>query len=168
MKIQYTTRVDSDVDYPAPQFRREVATYLADPTGWRSEGYLFVRSRSPRVVIRLSSSATLGRTGCYDSQLSCAELNGRRLQLNADRWTQGAPASKLPLGDYRQYMVTHEMGHILGHDHVSCPGNGQPAPLMMQQTLGIGRCRPNTKLTRKDRKKVNDLSPRSRRHSRLD
>lgn len=45
------------------------------------------------------------------------------------------------------------MGHILGYDHVKCPGKGHPAPIMMQQTLGIGECSPNTKLTAKDRRK---------------
>jgi ssRNA-specific RNase YbeY (16S rRNA maturation enzyme) len=75
------------------------------------------------------------------------------MYLNADRWKNGASPSKLVLKDYRQYMVTHEMGHILGHDHVKCPGKGKPAPIMMQQTLGIGDCAPNTKLTDSDRKK---------------
>lgn len=65
--------------------------------------------------------------------------------LNANRWMHGAKASKLPLERYRQYMVSHEMGHSLGHDHVLCNGSG-PAPIMMQQTLGIGKCSPNTKV----------------------
>lgn len=153
MKIRYTTVVDSDVSYPAQVFADEVSVYLADPDGWVSEGYSFVRSNPADVVIHLASPQTLGSNGCQNSKLSCAELNGREMYLNADRWTRGAPPSKLVLKDYRQYMVTHEMGHILGYDHVNCPGRGEPAPLMMQQTLGIGTCRPNTKLTASDRKK---------------
>jgi len=163
MKIRYTTNVDSDVEYSAKQFRKEVRAYLADPHGWKSEGYVFVNSSSPDVEIHLSSPRTLESTGCHDGTLSCAEMNGRHMYLNSMRWTQGAPASKLPLNKYRQYMVTHEMGHILGRDHVRCPGAGQPAPLMMQQTRGIGTCSPNTKLTRRDRKKTNALSTRSNR-----
>ena len=68
------------------------------------------------------------------------------MYLNADRWFRGSSKSKLGLTDYRQYMVTHEMGHILGHDHEKCPCKDCPAPLMMQQTLGIGECKPNIKL----------------------
>jgi hypothetical protein len=153
MKITYTTRVDPDVRYDSALFAQEVEVYLADPNGWVSEGYTFVRSESGDVDIHLSSPQTLATNGCKNPTLSCAELNGRNLHINAKRWTQGAPPSRLDLNAYRQYVVTHEMGHILGHDHVKCPGPGHPAPLMMQQTLGLGDCTPNTKLTDRDRKK---------------
>jgi hypothetical protein len=150
MRVTYACYVDPDVQYDLDTFREEVTVYLADPDGWESQGYVFDEvERNPRVTIRLSSPQTIQKQ-CNDGSLSCAELNGRKMFLNAMRWTMGAPASKLPLDEYRQYMVTHEMGHILGHDHVRCPGPGHPAPLMMQQTKGIGKCAPNTKLTPTD------------------
>lgn len=152
MKIVYTTLVDKDVDYPPSQFAREVAIYLSDPDGWVSEGYTFVRGSSPAVVIHLSSPEYLAKNGCKDPSLSCAEMNGRHMYLNAMRWTKGAPQSKLELDAYRQYMVSHEMGHILGREHVDCPREGAPVPIMVQQTKGIGKCKPNTKLTERDRK----------------
>jgi len=153
MKIKYITGVDPDVSYSPELFAKEVAVYLADPHGWVSEGYVFEEGTPADVEMHLSSPNTLTTNGCRDGRLSCAEMNGRHMFLNAMRWTQGAPPSKLSLKSYRQYMVTHEMGHILGHDHVKCPGEGMPAPLMLQQTLGIGKCKPNTKLTDSDRKK---------------
>ena len=153
MKILYTTVVDQDVDYPPKHFAEEVSAYLADPDGWVSEGYVFVRSRSPDVVIHLASPDYLAKNGCHDRNLSCAEMNGRHMYMNSMRWMKGAPPSKLELDQYRQYMVSHEMGHILGHDHIDCPREGAPAPIMLQQTKGIGKCKPNTKLTEKDRKK---------------
>jgi len=153
MKILYTTVVDQGVDYSSKHFADEVAAYLADPDGWRSEGYSFVRSRNPDVVIHLSTPEQLGKNGCRDPKLSCAELGGKHMYLNSMRWTSGASPSKLELKDYRQYMVSHEMGHILGRDHVDCPRENAPAPIMLQQTIGIGKCKPNTKLTLNDRKK---------------
>jgi hypothetical protein len=147
MEVRYTTVVDKDVFYDSKQFAQEVEAYLADPHGWISRGYTFMRSRNPKVVIHLSSPTFLGKNKCKDSEMSCAEMNGRNMYLNADRWLKGASKSKLQLKEYRQYMVSHEMGHILGYDHVSCPGNGNPAPIMLQQTRGIGTCKPNTKLT---------------------
>jgi hypothetical protein len=151
--IRYTTSVDPDVRYSAKKFGDEIEIYLSDPDGWESMGYEFVRvETNPNVHIRLSSPSTmLHESGCKRDDLSCAELNGRRMFLNAHRWTAGSKKSGQDLDGYRQYLVSHEMGHILGHDHVKCPGPGQPAPIMMQQTLGIETCRPNTKLTNMDK-----------------
>jgi hypothetical protein len=142
--VVYHTSVDSDVEYDPAQFAREVDIYLADPDGW-SQIYKF--ARGPRgIAIRLCRPETLKSEGCMDDELSCATLNGKNIWLNARRWMHGAPKSHLPLEEYRQYMVSHEMGHALGYDHAKCPGSG-PVPVMVQQTLGIGSCTPNTKLT---------------------
>jgi hypothetical protein len=136
--IRYTTSVDSDVNYDPRQFADEVAIYLADPEGW-AQLHTFVVGKGK--TIRLSSPKTLKTEGCADS-LSCATLGGNEIWLNSNRWIHGAGPSKLPLERYRQYMVSHEMGHSLGYDHVQCTSG--PAPVMMQQTLGIGKCSPNT------------------------
>ena len=136
--IRYTTSVDSDVDYDPRQFAEEIAIYLADPEGW-AQLHTFVVGKGKR--IRLSSPHTLKKE-CQDDMLSCAMLGGNEIWLNSNRWIHGAAPSKLPLERYRQYMVSHEMGHSLGYDHVQCTSG--PAPVMMQQTLGIGKCSPNT------------------------
>lgn len=145
--VYYRTSVDPDVKYSEERFAREIAIYLADPDGW-AQFYEFVE-HSRGKHIRLCLPSTLKTEGCKDDELSCAILGGNQIWLNFGRWMNGSKASRLPLERYRQYMVTHEMGHSLGHDHVQCPGSG-PAPLMMQQTLGIGKCTPNTKLTEID------------------
>ena len=143
--VRYRTAVDPDVTYDPQKFREEVAIYLADPEGW-AQWYTFVyASKGPATLIRLCSPSSLREEGCKDDALSCAILGGSMIWLNANRWMHGSPASRLPLDRYRQYMVSHEMGHSLGYDHAKCPGSG-PAPVMMQQTLGIGTCSPNTKV----------------------
>lgn len=145
--VVYRTRVDSGVDYPADTFAREVAIYLADPDGW-AQFFTFVEGPHGK-RIRLCRPSTIKQVGCKEDQLSCATLGGTDIWLNADRWIHGAEPSRLSLDAYRQYMVSHEMGHSLGYDHVKCPGSG-PVPVMVQQTLGIGACTPNTKLTETD------------------
>lgn len=143
-RVVYSTSVDPDVDYDPDQFAREVDIYLADPDGW-AQVYRFVRG-TRGISIRLCRPTTLKREGCREDDLSCAILGGNQVWLNADRWMRGAPKSRLPLEEYRQYMVSHEVGHALGYDHATCPGSG-PVPIMVQQTRGIGACTPNTKLT---------------------
>lgn len=145
MRVLYSTSVDPGVPYSSTQFADEVAIYLADPDGW-GQFHEFIPTKRGGKHIRLSLPSTLKKEGCKDDQLSCAMLGGVDIWINYDRWMKGSKASGLPLERYRQYMVTHEMGHSLGYDHVHCPEGG-PAPLMMQQTLGIGKCSPNTKLT---------------------
>lgn len=150
--MRYTTVVDPGVEYDPRQLKEELAVYLADPGGWVSRGVTFTYVSRPSdadVVIHLTPAKRMASFGC-DTALSCAEFNGRHVYLNAKRWFKGAAPSKLSLYAYRQYMVTHELGHILGYDHTRCPGRGVPAPVMIQQTMGIGPCKPNTRVTKYD------------------
>jgi hypothetical protein len=147
--IRFRTRVDPGIRVSQAVFRREVTIYLNDPDGWAQIVSFVYAPTGPATHIRLCTGATLRAEGCVEDDMSCAILGGTDIWLNADRWLHGAPASKLPLMEYRQYMVTHEMGHSLGYDHVACPGSG-PVPVMVQQTRGIGSCEPNTKVTEID------------------
>lgn len=148
--IRFKFTIDTDVlksyNIRIPvQIAYEVGIYLNDPDGWSKYGYFFEPVNSKEDVhIRLSLPSTIEKICGFGENLSCAELGGRHMYLNSDRWFNGAPASKLPLDQYRQYMISHEIGHILGHDHKKCPCKGCKAPIMMQQTNGIGNCRPNT------------------------
>ena len=146
MKVRYSARVDSDVNYPTQKFLVLLEIYLADPDGWEGKGYQFEYDPRASLVITLSSPRTIEKECGLPKGLSCAVLGGKKMWLNSDRWLKGAPASKLSLDSYRQYMVSHEMGHILGHEHQKCPEKGMVAPIMLQQTLGLKGCRPNTKV----------------------
>jgi hypothetical protein len=149
MRIKVKTVVDPDIQttytVPHAQFEFYVVAYLNNPDGWSKKGYFFEPvSYNQDVTIHLSSQSTIDKECGLEGQLSCAILGGKQMWLNVERWFHGASKSKLPLDEYRQYMVSHEMGHILGYEHTDCPGKGQPAPIMMQQTKGIGQCKPNT------------------------
>jgi hypothetical protein len=118
---------------------------LNDPDGWATYGYFFEPvEHNESVLIRLSSPSTIKNVCGLPDNLSCAEMGGRYMYLNSNRWFYGSKESQLSLAQYRQYMVSHEIGHILGNGHKKCPCKGCDAPIMMQQTLGIGECRPNT------------------------
>ena len=144
VRVTYTVVVDPDVAFSLAEFTRDVVICLADPDGWMSKGYEFVMVKSkPQVTIHLASRKGLEKVGC-DGTLSCAIMGGNEMWINEDRWRNGTAKSGQDLDGYRQYVISHEMGHILGRDHVKCPGKGQPAPIMLQQTLGLHGCLPNT------------------------
>ena len=136
---KYSIRNPSQVEF-------YVVTYLNDPDGWSKFGYFFEPVEfNEDVLIHLASTATIDKKcGNVQTGLSCAELGGKLVYLNSERWFNGSKKSGHSLENYRQYMVSHEIGHILGHGHKKCPCKDCAAPIMMQQTLGLERCKPNT------------------------
>jgi hypothetical protein len=66
--------------------------------------------------------------------------NGGRSVLNLRRWLLGDDSYGEDVARYRVYQVNHEVGHGLGHTHVTCPGAGKRAPVMLQQTYGLQGC----------------------------
>jgi hypothetical protein len=90
---------------------------------------------SPDLTDRLCRPLRTG--GIY----SCR--SGNRVVVNFWRWQNGASSFDRDLTTYRHYLINHEVGHMLGYGHRSCGGSGRLAPVMMQQTKGVGACVPN-------------------------
>jgi hypothetical protein len=146
--LRYRVLVEKDITgVSTAGFAGAVTRTLADPRGWTAGGTLRLRRvgpgqrydftiylATPRTRDRLCGSSSDGYTSCR---------NGARVVLNVARWVKGVPRYGSSLAVYRQYMVNHEVGHRLGHGHERCPGKGEPAPVMQQQTLGLHGCRAN-------------------------
>jgi hypothetical protein len=144
----YVVEVEDGIGIDPGALATEVDRVLGDPRGWTADGAVSLQRVAPdqqpsfRVVLATPQTTdglcaplrTNGIFSCY--------MDGRAV-LNLYRWTDGAAASGLDLPEYREYVINHEVGHALGHGHVGCPGAGLPAPVMMQQTKGIGACAPN-------------------------
>ena len=142
---RYVVEVEGGLGLVPSEFAAAVDRTLADPRSWGADGRramqrvgdraaadLRITLASPRTTDRLCAPL---RTGGY---FSCA--NGDRAVLNVARWLLGAPSYEGRLEDYRSYVVNHEVGHTLGFGHARCPGPGQPAPVMLQQTKGLDGC----------------------------
>jgi hypothetical protein len=129
------------------QFQRLVDTTLDDPRSWSGHGVSLQRVSSGPVDFRVSlTSAHTVRTLCGYSipvETSCyaSTAEGRspvnRVVFDVARWVRGSTAYVGDLGAYRVYMINHEDGHALGHEHAhQCLPDGL-APVMMQQTFGL-------------------------------
>jgi hypothetical protein len=144
-RVRVRVEVEGGVDVVPADFAAEVLRTLNDDRSWGHGGTRsFARtSGDADVVVVLASpttSARLCRPLVTYGRLSCR--SGNRAVLTSYRWARGTPEFD-DLGQYRQYVVNHEVGHVLGHGHEQCPGAGRRAPVMQQQTKGVAPCRPN-------------------------
>ncbi|WP_248582654.1 DUF3152 domain-containing protein [Nocardioides sp. InS609-2] len=128
------------------EFRRQVQQTYDDPRGWRNGGVQFRRvARGADFTLVLAEASWLPRmSGTCSAMWSCRV--GRFVIINQARWLGASPAwnsAGRSVRDYRHLVVNHETGHWLGHGHAGCPGPGQLAPVMMQQSKTTGGCRFN-------------------------
>lgn len=126
-------------------FAATVMTILNDPRGWGGDGSMSFARTDGRAEIRV----VLASPDKVDAM--CAPLNthgdyscGRygHAAINYTRWVTGTE-EYLEISDittYRQYVINHEVGHLLGRQHVGCPGAGERAPIMQQQSIRVGPC----------------------------
>ncbi|WP_240780120.1 DUF3152 domain-containing protein, partial [Nonomuraea zeae] len=140
--VRYLVEVERGLPFDPAEFAADVHRTLNDVRGWarfqrvdRGPVRVRVALSSPRLTIRQCLPL---RTG---GSLSC--WNGTRSVINALRWAKGVPQYGGDLTAYRHYLISHEVGHGLGHHHRSCPGPGRLAPVMTQQSKSLNRCRPN-------------------------
>ena len=144
--LTFDVRVEGGLGLTPRAFADEVEGVLFSPRGWTRGNVSFQRVSgtsaeihvilaSPALTDRLCAPAlTRGRFSCH---------NDGNVVINFWRWTNGADSYRGDLERYRDYVVNHEVGHALGRGHVDCPAAGARAPVMMQQTIGLGACRTN-------------------------
>ena len=142
--IRVTSSVD---DVTTDDFERDVASTLTDPRGWGRAGFVFTFDdpEAAYVVVLDDGPAVDALCLPYDTYGLYSCQNGPVVALNADRWRSATPEWTGDLATYRQMLVNHEVGHLLGqhHPHVACPGAGEAAPVMAQQSTELDACIPN-------------------------
>jgi len=128
-------------------FARIVVATLTDPRGWQRGDVRLVRDqRAPYAVLLVEPDEAQRLCRPYDVYRKYSCQNGPRVVLNAERWRHATPEWTGSLHAYRQMLVNHEVGHLLGLHHPpdpQCPSPGQRAPVMAQQSTELDGCRPN-------------------------
>lgn len=147
--LRYEVVVEDGLTQSAAEVARQVEAILADPRGWTADGesaFRRVSGGTPDFVVRLATPGTVdkicGRYGLdTDGKVNCSV--GKDVVVNLKRWLLATPVYADDVDAYRALIINHEVGHFLGHGHVTCPGAGKPAPAMMQQIKGMHGCTPN-------------------------
>ncbi|MFB6819452.1 DUF3152 domain-containing protein [Streptomyces sp. NPDC056347] len=157
-KYRYRIDVEKGLGLDVALFARAVQETLNDDRSWAHDGAMTferVSTADPDFVVTLASPGTTG-DWCAKSGLdttvdnvSCDSAATERVMINAYRWAQGSSTfGPDKLFAYRQMLINHEVGHRLGHNHVSCRTPGALAPVMQQQTKSLDiddiKCRPNS------------------------
>ncbi len=139
----FTIEIEDGVAIDGQCFAAEVQRILFDERSWIGTGEVTWRrvDADPDTRVVLASPSTTDQL-CLPFQtngvFSCT-IEQERTVLNVNRWRSGAD-DFLSIDLYRVYLINHEIGHALRHNHVGCPGAGLPAPVMMQQTKSVESC----------------------------
>ncbi len=141
--VTYSVETRGVITASVGEFKTLANQSLNDSRGWSRLGVQFQEVASGgefTLVLAEAQEVANFSPGC-DSTYSCNV--GRYVIINQDRWngaTESWNGAGGSLRDYRHMVVNHETGHWLGHGHASCPGAGQPAPVMQQQSIDLQNC----------------------------
>lgn len=140
-------QVEQGLDVDGTKVADLVLATLNDPRSWGGDGSrTFARTDAADATftVTLASPSTVDRL--------CAPLDTGGLWscgvtdhavLNYLRWVEGSPNYGEDMAAYRQYLINHEVGHVLGHRHEQCGATDSLAPVMVQQSGATIRCVPN-------------------------
>ncbi|WP_444664962.1 DUF3152 domain-containing protein [Cellulomonas sp. CW35] len=144
--LRVRVEVEKGLPVDPAVFADFVMTTLTDGRGWGGDGSVAfeVTDAEPDVRVVLASPdlvdemcAPLRTAG----QVSCGR-NGHAA-LNFRRWVEAVQDYGDDRTSYRQYLVNHEVGHLLGRPHRPCTAAGAVADVMQQQSYAVKPCLPN-------------------------
>ncbi|KIF68098.1 hypothetical protein HY68_04675 [Streptomyces sp. AcH 505] len=156
-KFRYRVDIENGLGLDGALFADAVQKTLNDDRSWAHDGaktFERISTGRPDFVITLASPGTTAvwcaKSGLdtTEDNVSCDSASTDRVMINAFRWAQGSKTfGAAAMYPYRQMLINHEVGHRLGHSHVTCRTPGALAPVMQQQTKSLDidgiKCRPN-------------------------
>jgi hypothetical protein len=146
---RFIVEVEDGIDVDGAGFAAAVESTLGDPRSWGNGGRMsFQRvGASEAAAGEFEFKVSLVSPGHMETYCPGVGTGGYtscryadRAVINLARWATAVPDYQGDIATYRLYVINHEVGHVLGNGHRSCPGTGEVAPVMQQQTLGLEGC----------------------------
>ncbi len=142
--ITYCTAARGVTDSELSAMNSKAASTLNAKRGWSLGGNVTFQAANANCeftlwLVAADQMPTFG--AICDAMWSCAVRPN--VAINYDRWRGASDAWNKDGGsleDYRVMVINHEVGHWLGFDHSNCPGSGQAAPVMQQQSIDLQGC----------------------------
>ena len=140
-------QVERGLEVDAEKFATLVLATLNDPRSWGGDGsQTFARTESSDATLTVS----LASPDLVDDLCAPLDTEGlwscgveRHAVLNSMRWSEGSGIYGDDRVSYREYLINHEVGHVLGYKHVTCSGRNDLADVMVQQSGDALSCVPN-------------------------
>ncbi|HYH75849.1 MAG TPA: DUF3152 domain-containing protein, partial [Candidatus Saccharimonadales bacterium] len=142
--FKYCTAVRGVATTELPVLRDKLRSTFTNSKGWSLNGTINFQPTTTGCdfTVWLAAAAQMPSFGAIcDSMWSCRV--GPNVVINYDRWQNASPAWNQYGGtllEYRDMVINHETGHWLGFGHDACPGPGQQAPVMQQQSISLQGC----------------------------
>lgn len=124
----------------------KIRNVLNDERGWTKYGFTFEclnlgnkKSSQERILNIILCSNDKANNECNMGGLSCYDPSQHVIYFNYSNWMTGGN-SGMPIDEYRNYVINHEVGHALGfYKHTNnrgCQRDGGKSSVMAQFTKG--------------------------------
>jgi hypothetical protein len=150
---RFVVETEDGIGVDGAAFAQAVEETLADPRSWGNGGRMSFQRVGAAEAAAGQYDFRVGLVSPGSMETYCPGVGtggytscryGERAVINLARWATAVPDYEGDVATYRRYVVNHEVGHALGsRAHPPCPGPGQLAPVMQQQTLGLNGCAKN-------------------------